>query len=358
MRLRLDSRGLFIAAVFFIVFTPGVGQACSCAGFEGCQTEWKHGQIVFVGEVTSKDPIPREGSDLNSTFLNRIAVHFSVQEVLAGQVASQKDLVVTTGAGGGDCGYPFVVGQKYLVYASMYQDRLSTSICTPTRPAVMASGLMRQLRAVSKQADQATLFGIIGTAPRGNGYEDLIESKALAGVRVRVIGSKGLDYSATSDEQGVYSFGFLPADTYRVEVDLPTGLSTWQQNTGKPIALPIGIAEDSHGCTLDVFARPDGRVSGVVVGEDGKTFDGFVTVVPADPKEAEAARLRGVLAAAETDNGKFTLWQIPPGRYQLIFYPKVNGHVSFAVRQFRSQTIDVGFGQQIENFQFKISISN
>jgi hypothetical protein len=357
MRLRLDSCGLFIAAVFFIVFIPSAGRACSCVGTGGCDTGWKHGQIVFVGEVRAKDAIPREGNDLNSTFLNRIAVHFSVQEVLAGRVVSQKDTIVTTGVGGGDCGYPFVVGQTYLVYASTYQDRISTSICTQTRPAVMAGGLMRQLRAVSKQVEQATLFGIIGTAPRGNGYEDQIESKALAGVRVRAIGSKGLDYSATSDDQGVYAFGFLPADTYQVEVDLPTGLSTWQQNTGKPIVLPIGITEDSRGCALDVFARPDGRVSGVVVDGDGKAVAGFVTIVPADPKEAEAAQQRGGLPGFESADGKFTLWQIPPGRYQLTFYPKVNGQVSFR-NQFRSQTIDLGFGQKIENFQFKISSSN
>jgi hypothetical protein len=248
------------------------------------------------------------------------------------------------------------VGQTYLVYASTYQERLSTSICSPTRPAVMGGGLMRQLRAVSKQ-DQATLFGMIGTAPRGNGYEDLIEIKSLAGVRVRAIGSKGLDYSATSDDQGVYSFGFLPADTYRVEVDLPTGLSTWQQNTGKPLVLPIGNTEDSRGCALDVFARPDGRVSGVVVDADGKAVAGFVTIVPADPKEALAARQHGGLSGFESSDGKFTLWQIPPGRYQLIFYPKVNGQVSFR-SPFRSPTIDVGFGQQIENFQIKLSNSN
>ncbi len=39
---------------------------------------------------------------------------------------------ITTGRGGGDCGYEFEVGKKYLVYADGDKNKLSTNICTRT----------------------------------------------------------------------------------------------------------------------------------------------------------------------------------------------------------------------------------
>jgi hypothetical protein len=304
--------------------------------------------------VIAKNSIPREVT-YGTYSSGRMAVHFLVREILGGRVASEKDTVVFTGTGGGDCGYPFAIGQTYLVYAYTNDEQLATSICTPTRPAVTAAAVMQQLHALAKNATPATLFGMIGTAPRGAGYEDVIESKALSGVKVRAISSKGASYLATSDEQGAYSFAWLPADTYRLEIDLPAGLSTFQQSAGKPIEITIGNDQNSRGCAVDVFARPDGRISGVVIDADGKPVPGFITIISADPKQAQTDRQRGGLPGDDSNDGKFRLTQLPPGRYRLIFYRKVNGQISFRDRSVQSEPIDVGFGQHVENFQFKLN---
>jgi hypothetical protein len=345
MEMRNDYRCVVIAAVLLVLLTPVVGHACSCME-EVCNTAWRHGEVVFLGEVTARQAVPSEGT--------RVAVHFLVREIFDGRVTSEKDTVVFTGAGGGDCGYPFVVGQSYLVYAGSNHGQLATGICSPTRPAVMAGAFIQQLRLRSKAAEPPTLFGMIGIAPRGNGYEDLIESKSLPGVKVRALGSGGLVYSATSDEQGVYSFKWLPADTYQLEIDLPAGLSTWQKDTGKPLVIPIGNVQNLRGCAVDVFARADGRISGMVVNTDGNGVAGFLMIIPADPKQAEAARQHGGMMGFSTDDGKFLLTQIPPGRYQLMFYQKTNGKISFRDRPVRSEPIDIGFGQHKENFEFKL----
>jgi len=50
-----------------------------------------------------------------------------------------KEVVVYTGRGGGDCGYSFSVGGKYLVYASRIEDRLFTNICQRTTPIQYAA---------------------------------------------------------------------------------------------------------------------------------------------------------------------------------------------------------------------------
>jgi hypothetical protein len=216
---------------------------------------------------------------------------------------------------------------------------------------------MRALRAVRDGEQPAVLFGTIGIGPRGVSFEDLVESKALGGIRVQAVGSKAQEYLATTDEQGVYSFDWLPPDTYRLEIDLPTGLSTSQRNSGKQLIVRVGPGEDAFGCRADVFARPDGRISGIVVDAGGRNVAGFVTIKPADPKEAEAASRRGGLPGFTTEDGKFSLWQIPPGRYRLLFYPKINGQLSF-VRAFQSDVIDLTFGQNIESFRFEVPIPN
>jgi hypothetical protein len=346
-----------IAAILSIMFTPVVATACSCVITASvCDVDWKRGEVIFLGKVTARDSIPNPLSNSQYTLPAQVAVRFSVTESFRG-VGLGPEIVVYTGNGGGDCGYPFIVGNAYLVYAQTYENQLTTSICSQTRPQVMVAGSLKQLRALRDGVQGASLFGTIGIGPRGVGYEDLIESKGLSGVRVRAIGSTPQDYSATTNEQGAYSFYWLPADTYRLEVDLPAGLSVGQANAGKPLTIQVSRGDEATGCRADMFARPDGQISGVVVDSAGKGLAGFVTIKPADAKEAAAALRRGGLPGYTTEDGKFSLMQIPPGRYQLQFYQKVNGQVSFARGATRSEVIDLGLGQHIENFQFKVPTS-
>ncbi|MEK6279699.1 MAG: carboxypeptidase-like regulatory domain-containing protein [Acidobacteriota bacterium] len=139
-----------------------------------------------------------------------------------------------------------------------------------------------------------------------------------------------------------------------MEVDLPAGMSSWQRNGGETITVKIGM-EGLSGCRTDLFARPDGRISGWVVDDTGSGLGGFVTIKPADAKEAEAASRRGGLPGYTTEDGSFTLWLLPPGRYRLSFHPKVDGRVNLGVPTVWSEVVELGFGQQIENFRFEVS---
>jgi len=337
----------WIAGILLIMLTPAAATACVCPNMPyWCNIEWKRDEPIFLGKVTAKDLIT-----INAEY--RIAVRFSVTDSLLSDAAVGQEIVVYTSAG--SCGYPFIVGNTYLVYARTHQNQLSTSICSQTGPAVKAAAVIRELRAVRDGKRRASLFGTIGVGSQGAGDENLIESKVLAGIRVRAIGSNVQAYTTTTNEQGAYSFAWLFPDTYRLEVDWPPGLNTRQQNPGKPLTVQV---VSGAGCRADVFASPDGQISGVVVDSTGRAITGFVTIKPADPKAAEAAGRRGGLPGYSTEDGKFSLWQIPPGRYQLLFNPKINGQVSFMREASRSEVIDLGFGQHIENFQFKVATSN
>src|SRR6266550_3127015 len=349
------SRLLVFVASILIPFTPSLAGACSCMSSNAaCNQAWKSGEVIFRGTVISKSHAGTPSPPGIFPVSDRLAFRFSVTESFRNTAIPGQEIVVYTGNGGGDCGYPFAVGSSYLVYAFASKDELTTGICTPTSPEVMVGAVLRQLRALQNGRRVDDLFGTIGTAPKGVGYDDLVETRPLADIRVRVIGSGSSERSTTTDREGVYSFQSLPGDTYRVEVDLPTGMSTWQRNSGETITVEIGT-EGLSGCRADVFARPDGRIAGRVVDDTGSGLSGFVTIRPADAKEAEAASRRGGLPGYTTEDGVFTLPLLPPGRYRLLFRPKIDGNVNFRVPAVWSDVVDVGFGQHIEDFRFKVS---
>jgi hypothetical protein len=339
----------FLAAAFVIFCAPSLVSACTCGGwFGGCNQAWKFGEVIFTGKVTSKitDSAP---ATLEDHFL-RNAFQFSVDESFRGSAIAGQEITIYTGMGGGDCGYEFNVGTTYLVYAAVYNGKLITGICTPTNLAARVPDVIRQLRALQKGERVADLFGTLGTAPVSLA-DDPLDIKPLAGKRVRVIGVRNLTRSTTTDNEGVYSFPSLPADTYRIEIDPPTGMSTWQLNQGETYKAEIGA---QAGCPVSITFGVDGRIKGRAVDEQGNGVAGFVTVEFVDQKEAEIARRRGGGMGITTESGEFRLWMLRPTRYRLVFRRKVNGKTDFRVPPVKSEVITLGMGQHIEDFLLKV----
>lgn len=340
----------FLAATFLIFCTPSLVDACTCmleAG--GCSQSWKSGQVIFVGAVTGK---LTETTPNTRGFFTRNAFQFSVSESFRGPAIAGQDITVYTGVGGGDCGYEFKIGMHYLVYASLSNGKLVTSICTPTTPAGQTLHIIRELRAIQKGERVPDLFGMVGTSPLTL-EDDPREIKPLTGKRVRVIGSNNFEQSTTTDNEGIYSFQSLPADAYRIEIDPPSGMSTWQRNKGESYKVEIGT-QGRNGCPASLTFSADGRIKGRVVDEEGNGLAGFVTLEFIDPKEAEIAKWRGGGMGYTTENGEFELWLLRPSRYRLVFRPKIGGQVRFNVPAAKSEVITVGLGQHIENYQFKV----
>lgn len=338
-------------AVLVLLTIPAMVAACTC-GLDPfpCGQSWKTGDVIFVGTVKSKASFEKVDEEETSFLVRRgFTYYIQVTESLRGPYLAGQEIAIETGEGGGDCGYPFIPGNEYLVYANGSK-RPQTNICTPTQPKVMAGAVIRQLRALRDQRPLDTLFGTIGIGPTGADYEDLIEAKTLANVPVRVIDSNKREYTAKTDSQGFYSFSSLPPDKYTIQVEFPAGLSLWQQNADKPFTVEI---KEGANCPVNLFARPDGRIAGTVFNANGKGLAGFVTIKPEDPKEAELASRRGGLPGYTTEDGAFKLLQLSPGRYRLLFYPKVGDRIIFANVTY-SRVIEIGFGQHVEDFRFTI----
>jgi len=83
--------------------------------------------VVFVGKVTS---VVDTTQPTGIPHFRRAT--FTVQQAWKGPVA--KSITVLTGAGGGDCGFEFVVGSQYLVFAMAEASGvIHTRACAPTQ---------------------------------------------------------------------------------------------------------------------------------------------------------------------------------------------------------------------------------
>lgn len=114
----------------------------------------KHAEGVFVGKVTRSERVAVDPTD-QLPFFKMYQMRLTVQVELRfkGRTMSRggesgDSVIVYTGVGGGDCGYEFQVGERYVIYTSdgdEIRGRMSasrplwgrgiywTSICTRTR---------------------------------------------------------------------------------------------------------------------------------------------------------------------------------------------------------------------------------
>jgi len=359
-------RSILATAFFFLTFSPSILRACSCVVVgTGCGPWSLQGEgAVFLGKVTAKVAQARPDAAGTSDLPVGYAVHFSVDESFYGGAEPGREAVVYTGSGFGDCGYPFVVGTSYLVYAGAGTDgRLSTGTCSGTKPEIISGGVLKQLRAIRDRGHGFELFGTVFVLPKGAGSVDQIESQPLDRVPVRAVGNHGSLFSTVTDQHGVYFFAWLPPDTYRLEQDLPAGF-TIAGNPAQPLKIEASDKQvPGFGCNLDVYAKPDGQISGIVVDLAGRGVPGFLTLEPADPKEAAAAHQRGGLPGDETEDGKFSLPQLPPGRYRLIFSPKIGSRVNLRQKFYwppgsaaNSGAIEISLGQHVHDVRFEIPL--
>ncbi|MGA9226762.1 MAG: hypothetical protein WB217_10525 [Mesobacillus sp.] len=118
---------MFVLSIFTGSF-PSVASACSCAELPTAASELERSKAVFSGKVLDiKEKRSAQGYMTKS-------VLFEVTNTWKGVTQSQ--IIITTGQGGGDCGFNFTEGQEYLVYANdsdMYGAKtLVTLICDRT----------------------------------------------------------------------------------------------------------------------------------------------------------------------------------------------------------------------------------
>lgn len=281
---------------------------CSCrvspTGTPPCQYAWLY-DAVFTGMVTEiTDPGPSPAS-----FPQR-RVRIKLIEALAGLDPNQKEIVIETGLGGGDCGYGFQRNLDYIVYASKRSGEFSTGICSPTRPVEDAAEDLKYFRQLAHSAPVAeirvTVYDVHGIRSYRTGSPPQLP--ALAGARVTIDGPN-IHESSTTDANGRHIFAGLPPGSYKVDVmlegyALPGSLAPVQVR-------PKGCAE------VPLPLQLDRSVSGHILTKDGQSASGVtVEAVPTRPRHENDLPTAADSSATDA-NGRYELRHLTTGDYYL-----------------------------------------
>ena len=327
------AAGTLLLAWLWFAGAPPDAAACSCmpAG-PPCEAFWKV-HAVFVGRVLATAEQPSQpwkpGEPL--PFGLGVKVTLAIVERLAGDSGDEPTIEITTGRGGGDCGYRFEVGRSYVVYAWKTEGRalLSTSICTRTRPVGQAADDLRyarQLGTTSQSGGQVS--GTLKHVERGPTGQFQVD-EPMPDVPVWITRQGWADETRTARDGAFLFTGLAPGD-YQIEAQTPPGYYT----RAYPSTVTI---RDVRGCAVIVVqGHFDGRISGRLVRPDRAPLPGVTVQARRDDWPGQSSLLEQ--SALTRDDGSYAIVELPPGRYRLA----INADSDFRGRPYRAPTYHPG----------------
>lgn len=142
---------LIIYAYFIIMNSSYAVFACSCIGEESVKAAFRKYDVIVVGRVISIDNITMQVKndpiqERHQAKLKVFNFHFKkvtieVRKIYKGKIKTEI-IEIITGQGRGDCGFPFQIGETYLIYSSFentyfeqgekVSNYLFTDICSRT----------------------------------------------------------------------------------------------------------------------------------------------------------------------------------------------------------------------------------
>lgn len=305
---------IFIAGLIFISSAEVLACSCAFGGGAPCEEFWR-ADAVFAGTVVGGSRITvKEGEFKHEMRLVRL----TVDQPIRGMQATEVD--VLTGLGGGDCGYGFKIGQRYLVYA--YRDekdrRLSTSICSRTRLLSEADDDFAFFRSMPTSNANGLVFGVVGK--RNYDWKEGEKwYKPVADAELTIEGD-GRHYQAQSDSDGNWRVENVVPGKYVIKLKLPPGLirNSLVKDEGATI-VENEVEVAAHGCAQSEFyLEADTRVRGRVLDANGNP----VAKIQLNMRTAgnDKRYSVGFLYAVTDDDGYFEFKIVPPRDYWLGYH--------------------------------------
>lgn len=341
---------LISLVVWLGVMAPSA-QACSCGGSGPPCESYGSASAVFVGTVIGTREMDKPKTvDRDDVFYPRL-FKFSVEQSYLGVAGTEFEIL--TGYGGGDCGYEFKIGARYLVYASLHRGKLVTTTCSRTRPFSQAAEDLAFLGNLSSATPGATIHGQLLRIKNTKSELASIASEALI-----TIEAGNVRREVRLDNEGRYRASGLPAGKFKIKLQLPETLATHQPEQELDVS--------DRGCgSVDYYITDNGRVAGRVIDAEGQSISNIVISLwdpVADPKQDFRKLDR-------TDKeGRFSFSAIPSGRYLLavnhhrfgdpqdptlaypsVFYPGV-------VDQVNAELIQLGIGEKRTGVEVRVPL--
>lgn len=295
--------------------------ACLCIERPSCGP-LRYLDADFVGEILSREAV-QSGDMIGSYRVEAPRGNLFRVRVIESFRGAQKlgDIVnLLTGQGGGDCGYRFKVGDKYLIDAAAGKGVLFTGRCTLTARIEDSEPEIRDLRRIAANERAPDLTGVV--LKHLGPFSDPGQTPLL-GIPVSIKSEFGGDkYETVTDSDGIFTFPKLPHDYFSITVGLPSNLVASWANLQPIIENQISDFSIDHregesaACRVNIIAEYTGSISGTIKTSNNKAAIGSVAAytVTADGKPQDK-----LLSEYSNACGAFQLPHLPPGRYLVQF---------------------------------------
>lgn len=293
---------LFGVSLFVALHCSVRAFACSCEKSGPPCKAFGEASAVFIGTVKGvREGARKQKPDGEVDFTPRLFT-FSVEEAFSGITAAEAE--IATGLGDDDCGYPFVKGASYLVYAYRDErdDRLYTSACTRTNRVASATADLQYLRGLASAPRTVTIAGKVQRhfSYGGNNTQSYVP---MEGALLSVEGA-GQTKEVRTDASGSFELTGLKPGSLKLKLHLPEELTAYKSE--RPLKFEVG------GCTSEIFYVVDnGRISGRVLDAEGNPVSEVGVVIL--PTTGWASNWY-----AKTDQeGRYNASSLPAGQYMV-----------------------------------------
>ncbi len=320
--------------VVHLLLNPSIAHACSCAGGGGpaCEEAWtRYTSAVFLGKVARIEAIPTGGSDpgpaLSMTFGGAKRVQFAIEEAYLG--VSGQTVTVTTNSNEAGCGYPFVEGERYVVYAGADGDgHLGVSLCSRTRPAKYADEDSAYFRSLPRLPPISTITGSVWRYTHDPNFrpkfqpsimdhyrppeQEYMAMVPVPGMTVVAKAKDGIEHTTVVASDGEWSISGLSPGSYVVDVRVN------EDTFVHPYRGKIEVA--ARGCArVEIRVETNGRLLGEFT-HGAPEADWVLFTVFALPVAKPDLRHPTMEMDLDLSTSAFEVAPLPPGRYILGVY--------------------------------------
>ena len=284
--------GHLVAAIAVVVLMPQSADAfCFCA--KSCGSILT-ATTLFEATVVAIDQPDGLGG----------AARVRLADVRAIRGDAPPDAVVS---GGGECGYSFKVGTRYLIDAFEAQPgRYGASVCSDTRPLSLAAGLLSYSKAPADLRPR--VFGTLASRTADHYLRTGSATGPPVGGAVVSIAGPVIRTTITS-ARGDFAFVDVPDGDYQLVVEVPRD----RPDVVAPPKQSFELGRDAACRDLTLIAPSTARVFGLVVNETGAPAAGVRVEIFPMPFDHGAG---GIVSAATTDTaGRFAIERLAPGVY-------------------------------------------